>query len=110
MLCRVYSNLLHLYLSARHIRLQQSIAVIHSIFLENRHVANSFKLVCAVNQTQDCGSTSPLLDSTCIGFAHLASYNMQAEALGYTQTGHTTGWVIATRPYHWLRKHGGESM
>lgn len=58
MLFRVYSNLLYLNPSVRHIRLQQLNAVIHTIDWDNQRAANSFASACAVNRTLDTSKTS----------------------------------------------------
>lgn len=55
--CRVYIHLLYLRISARRIRLQQTIAVIRTLSVgENRHITRPFKLARVVCETQDCSS------------------------------------------------------
>lgn len=55
-----YSNHLHLHLLTRHIRLQQVFAVIHTVVLDDQHVADCFRLADTTIQTADCSCTFSL--------------------------------------------------
>lgn len=55
-----YSNQLHLHLLTWDIRLQQVCAVIHTVVLDDQHVAHCFRLADTTIQTADCSCTFSL--------------------------------------------------